>query len=184
MMTGAGHKNSAGQGNPAPRIDGLLVCACRIWCQGLGRVGLVALLVCGCASQGRSPGGFGSTWRLNRAQLQQTRATRICPGCDLARANLRAAKLTEAELAGARLTQANLSNAQLTNADLSRAWLMSADLTGADLTGADLTAANLGWANLTGADLTGASLTGARLTGVTWTDATICPDPSCGGKNN
>jgi len=84
-----------------------------------------------------------------------------CPGCNLAKSDLR-----QADLVGA-----NLQGANLKGADLSRANLRRANLEGANLSGATLLSANLPGANLKGADLTDADLTGANLIQADFTGA-------------
>jgi hypothetical protein len=84
-----------------------------------------------------------------------------CPGCNLAKSDLR-----QADLVGA-----NLQGADLKGADLSRANLRRANLEGANLSGATLLSANLPGANLKGADLTDADLTGANLIQADFTGA-------------
>lgn len=86
---------------------------------------------------------------------------RNCPGCNLAKSDLR-----QADLVGA-----NLQGADLQGADLSRANLRRANLEGANLTGANLMSANLPGANLKGTDLTNADLTGANLIKADFTGA-------------
>jgi len=95
---------------------------------------------------------------------------RDCPGCNLAKTDLRKADLVGARLAGANLHAANLRMANLRRADLQGANLEDAilaycNMPGADLRGANLRDANLKGANLIRADLTGADLTGANLEG-------------------
>lgn len=99
-----------------------------------------------------------------------------CPGCNLAKSDLRqadlvGANLQGADLKGADLSRANLRRANLEGANLSGAVLLSANLPGANLKGADLTNADLTGANLIQADFTGAKtgnmiLTNAHLDGV------------------
>ena len=95
--------------------------------------------------------------------VQQLLTTNLCPGCDLADADLR----------GAHLIGADLRNADLTGADLSWVNLEGADLTGADLTGADLTGAFLTNATLMNADLDDANLSQAQLYFVDVTGASL-----------
>lgn len=70
-------------------------------------------------------------------------ATKSCPSCNLAGADLRQAKLNGANLEGA-----NLAGARLSYADLSGVNLRKADLRGAHLDGADLSYADMDGANL------------------------------------
>jgi uncharacterized protein YjbI with pentapeptide repeats len=90
--------------------------------------------------------------------VEQLKATRQCPDCNL----------RNAELGGL-----DLPNAQLQNADLSGAILYGANLKGADLTGAILNDADLEMADLTGA-------IGAALGAAKTDDRTVCPDGSAG----
>jgi hypothetical protein len=119
---------------------------------------------------------IGHLEAFDQADLDQLRASKQCPKCDLAGANL----------SGAKLNRADLSETNLRNADLSWANLNGAGLVGTDLSNADLSNANLSWsdlrgANLTEATLTRANLTGAKLGGATWTDGRKCPESSMGG---
>ncbi len=101
---------------------------------------------------------------------------RNCPGCNLAKSDLRqadlvGANLKKADLQGADLSRANLRRANLEGANLSGAILLSTNLPGANMKGADLTNANFTGANLIKADFTGAKtenmiLTNALLEGV------------------
>lgn len=99
-----------------------------------------------------------------------------CPGCNLAKSDLRqadliGANLKGADLQGADLSRANLRRANLEDANLKGATLLNSNLPGANLKGADLTDADLSGANLIKADLTGAKtenmiLNNALLEGV------------------
>ncbi len=99
-----------------------------------------------------------------------------CPGCNLAKSDLRQADLIGANLKGAYLqgadlSRANLRRANLEDANLKGATLLNSNLPGANLKGADLTDADLSGANLIKADLTGAKtenmiLNNALLEGV------------------
>jgi len=112
------------------------------------------------------------------AEIEHTVKTmaKNCPGCNLAKSDLRQADLVGANLPGANLkgadlSRANLRRANLEGANLSGAVLLSANLPGANLRGADLTDADLTGANLIQADFTGAKtgnmiLTNAHLDGV------------------
>ncbi len=83
-----------------------------------------------------------------------------CPGCNLAKSDLR-----QADLVGANLQGANLKGADLSRANLRRANLEGANLSGAILVNTNLPGANLKDANLTAADLSGANLIKADFTG-------------------
>ncbi len=98
---------------------------------------------------------------------------RDCPGCNLARTDLKKADLVGADLAGANLEGANLRMANLRRANLEGANLEDADLTYANLPGANLRGANLTGASLKGANLLRADLTGARLDGADLSDANL-----------
>ena len=98
---------------------------------------------------------------------------RDCPGCNLARTDLKKADLVGADLAGANLAGANLRMANLRRANLEGANLEDANLTYANLPGANLRGANLRGASLKGANLLRADLTGARLDGADLTDANL-----------
>jgi hypothetical protein len=92
-----------------------------------------------------------------------------CPGCNLAKSDLRqadlvGANLQRADLQGADLSGANLRRANLEGANLSGAILLSTNLPGANMKGADLTNANFTGANLIKADFTGAKIENAILT--------------------
>ena len=115
-----------------------------------------------------------------KSNLKKLLDTKICPLCDLSKANLSGANLSGADLKGANLngadltgadlkgvflTGANLSNANLSDADLRGANLRNANLSNADLSRANLNGANLVEANLYAADLIAADLTDANLTG-------------------
>lgn len=79
-----------------------------------------------------------------------------CPGCNLAKAQLKGQILIGANLEGANLTEADLSNTVLRRANLKGANLYKANLQEANLIGADLTGANLSEANMTDALTQGA----------------------------
>ncbi len=98
---------------------------------------------------------------------------RDCPGCNLARTDLKKADLVGADLAGANLRGANLRMANLRRANLEGANLEDANLAYANLPGANLKGANLRGANLKGANLLLADLTGARLEGADLTGANL-----------
>lgn len=83
-----------------------------------------------------------------------------CPGCNLAKSDLR-----QADLVGANLQGANLQGADLSRANLRRANLEKANLSGATLLNANLPGVNLKGADLSGADFSGANLIQADLTG-------------------
>ena len=91
---------------------------------------------------------------------------RDCPGCNLAKTDLKKADLVGAKLTGANLSGADLSMADLRRADLQNANLENANLTFANMPGANLINSNLKNANLKGANLIRADLTGANLEGV------------------
>ncbi len=104
--------------------------------------------------------------------VQQLLTTNLCPGCDLAGAELRGAHLIgadlrDADLTGADLSWVNLEGADLTGADLTEANLTGAFLTNATLINADLDNANLAQAQLYFVDVTGASLDNVNLAGAT-----------------
>ena len=98
---------------------------------------------------------------------------RDCPGCNLARTDLKKADLVGADLAGANLSGASLRMANLRRANLEGANLEDANLTYANLPGANLRGANLRGASLKGANLLRADLTGARMDGADLTDANL-----------
>ncbi len=98
---------------------------------------------------------------------------RDCPGCNLARTDLKKADLVGADLAGANLEGANLRMANLRRANLEGANLEDAVLVFANLPGANLKGANLRGADLKGANLLRADLTGASLEGADLTDANL-----------
>ena len=97
--------------------------------------------------------------------LKKLKETKICPNCDLSKANLKGANLSEANLKGANLYAADLSYANLKGADLSYANLKYANLSNTSLSNANLSNADLSEADLYGADLYGADLSGADLNG-------------------
>lgn len=110
-------------------------------------------------------------------------ATKDCPGCDLAGAqlqrrnladadlsdtNLAGASLHRAVLGGASLEGANLTGANLNLADLKRASFVGADLTDAYFYQTDAAAADFSGAVLDGISAENARFTGATMTGVSW----------------
>jgi hypothetical protein len=114
--------------------------------------------------------------------VQRLLTTNLCPGCDLANADLRGAHLIGADLRAANLTGADLSWVNLEGADLTGADLTGADLTGAFLTNATLMNADLDNANLSQAQLYFVDVTGASLDNVNLAGATIVGTPiSIGG---
>jgi uncharacterized protein YjbI with pentapeptide repeats len=141
-----------------------------------------------------------TAYGFNPADLERTKRTNRCEGCDLSGADFSAFALNDAELSGAKMASvkmsgadlfdANLSSADLSGADLSRTdlsganlWhanLSDADLSGSRLSNTTLSGADLTRANLTGASLTGADLSGAKLSGATWTDGKKCNEGSIG----
>ncbi|WP_138505171.1 pentapeptide repeat-containing protein [Nostoc sp. PA-18-2419] len=113
--------------------------------------------------------GFtGQTFASNVQDLEQLKATKTCPRCDLSGAdltqlNLSGAVLRGANLSGATLSQVNLTNADLTGANLEGAILNSANLSGASLTGANLKSASLEKADLSYAGFMSTNLEAANL---------------------
>jgi uncharacterized protein YjbI with pentapeptide repeats len=107
------------------------------------------------------------------SDLDELRATNICPGCDLRGACLSRANLSAADLSGAilehavlswaDLSAANLAQANLKNADLHKSNLALADMSGAQASGAGMSMADMSSADLIGVDLSGADLIGANL---------------------
>jgi uncharacterized protein YjbI with pentapeptide repeats len=104
---------------------------------------------------------ISGAYAWNEAHLQQLKATKSCPSCDLSGADL-----YKADLSGANLVGANLSG--------------GAYLYEANLSGADLYRANLRGAILYGANLSGAYLSGADMSNATWTDGSRCKAESVG----
>ena len=107
---------------------------------------------------------------FNQQDMDQLKATKVCPRCDLSganltQANLSGANLREANLKGATLSGANLKNADLTSANLEGAVMTSANLVGASLTGTNLKSASLENADLTFAGLISANLEAANFKG-------------------
>ena len=132
---------------------------------------------------------------FKQEDLDKLSATKQCPFCDLASAELPGAGLSGSRLPGSRLSEANLSNADLSeanlrnanishgrlvNANLSKADLSGADLSKADLSGASLSHAKLSGTELSGATLSGADLSGANLSGAYWVDGKKCKEGSIG----
>lgn len=111
------------------------------------------LIVCGAAAAMPAP-----SQAQDPDDVSRLRATRSCPGCDLA----------DADLSGISAELGNLSHADLRRATLYKATLRGANLAGARLLGA----------NLAGADLSGAR--GANLFGVITDEATRCPSGALG----
>ncbi|NEQ48033.1 MAG: pentapeptide repeat-containing protein [Leptolyngbya sp. SIOISBB] len=109
--------------------------------------------------------------------VQQLLSTHLCPGCDLADADLRGAHLIGADLRDANLTGADLSWVNLEGADLTGADLTGANLTGAFLTNATLINADLDNANFSQAQLYFVDVTGASLDNVNLAGATIVGTP-------
>ncbi len=107
--------------------------------------------------------------------LEQLKATGVCPRCDLSDAplnelnlsfvgaNLRDANLNRANMSQVNLERADLSGANLEIADLSRATLIDASLTGVNLKSANLENADLSRAGLIAVNLEGANLRGATM---------------------
>ncbi len=95
--------------------------------------------------------------------LENLKATKKCPGCDLRGADLRGMNLGGANLEGANLLGANLE--------------------GANLEGANLEDASCEKVNLLKSRLDGIKLEGANLEDAIWSDGRVCKKGSVGSCN-
>lgn len=113
---------------------------------------------------------FPAAYAQDARQIEQVRAGKSCPGCNLFQAELSYLDLPGLDLSGSRLRQADMSLSTMNGTDFGAANLSVSNMfagrfSGADFSDSDLARANMVGAYFGGADFRNANLAGAILSG-------------------